>query len=527
MIELFKSKAFYLLFGLYLVSNIFLLLNVDGLYWDDWIGYHQDDSTLALFFGQIQHGIKGDFFLFFSHLGNGIYGFRMFIFIATFIMGMLVYLILNNIKELNEKALFFLTAFFLLIPVNSAKIAISVIPFVLPILIFFLAFYWLTLYLKQPNLLARVVILVLFFASFSTNSLLVFYFSVFLYIYYFNFRFSYDNLNDKAKLILQKYWDFLLLPFMYFIYKVVYLKPYGLYEGYNTVSAGNLPKAFIAVLRNVDNSLFEVISGSLCSITSAWLLIFVLLYVIVKRSKPLSSEKYNRLFVIVGMILFVLAVFPYAMVGKNAEFESWNSRFQILTPLGLAFIYYFGIRLLGRFLQFKDKVVLALMWFLLFSFVGKNISDQYKEHIDWFYSVSIRENIKENDLIHQHTTFIVNNNIKDMLFYKRDMIYYELNGIFKSAFGDDKRLAIRYDHYTDNIQNFATMKVYKQYNFSQWESEPPLLITLSHNYKFHSGQDEYLRMIYLNITDHQKFLAMAKNLTTITVNHLPEDRDGI
>ncbi|MFY9141785.1 hypothetical protein [Sulfuricurvum sp.] len=527
MIELLKSKEFYLFFGLYLVSNIFLLLNVDGLYWDDWIGYHQDNITLAVLFGQIQHGIKGDIFVFFSHLWNGIYGFRLFVFIATFTMGILVYLILKNIKELDKNTLFFLTAFFLIIPVNSAKISIAVVPFIFPVLLFYLAFYFLTLYLKHPFFVARIAILALFFTSFSTNSLLVFYFSIFMYIYYFYFHFSYGDILEKFKFFLKKYWDFLLLPFVYFIYKSFYLKPYGVYENYNTVSLSSLPKAIMSVLRNFDNSMFEVIGESLYSITSVWVIVLVLIYALVKRNQYGIETKYNRTFLMVGIILFFLAVFPYAMVGKNAEFESWNSRFQILTPLGLSFVYYFGVQLLGKYLQLKEKIILALTWLLVFSFVGKNISDQYKEHIDWFYSVSIRENIKENDLIRQHTTFIVNNNIKDMLFYKRDMIYYELNGIFKSAFGDEKRLAIRYDHYINDIQKISKLTAQKQYNFSQWESEPLLMITVSHNYKFHSGQDEYLRMIYLNITDHQKFLAMAKDLTTITVDPLPEDHDEI
>ena len=523
MIELLKSKEFYILFALYLVSNLLLLMNVDGIYWDDWCVYNQDNRTLQLFLNQIQHGIKGDFVLYFSHLGNGIYGYRLFLFFAAFIMGILVYLILKNIKELDKKTLFFLTAFFLIIPVNSAKISIAVIPFIFPVLLFYLAFYFLTLYLKHPSFIGRIAILALFFTSYSTNSLLVFYFSIFIYIYYFYFHFSYGNILDKFKFLLKKYWDFWLLPFAYFIYKAIYLKPYGLYENYNAVSVSGLPKAMIAVVRNFDNSLFSVVIESFYSMVSGWFVILVLIYILVKRSEALGEQKYDRIFIIVGIILFVFAVFPYAMVGKNAEFESWNSRFQILTPLGLAFVYYFGIRLLGKYLQLKEKVVLGLTWLLIFSFVGKNISDQYKEHVDWFYSVSIRENIKDNDIIKNHSTFIVNNNIKGSLLYNRDMIYYELNGISKSTFGDDKRLLIRYDHYIDNVKSLSKLTGHKQYNFSQWKSDEPLLITMSHNYKVHSGQDEYLRMIYLNITDYQKFLTMTKNLITITVEPLPRE----
>lgn len=525
MINLVKSKDFYILFGLYLLANTLLLLNVNGLYWDDWVAYKQEIGTLQLFFSEIQHGIKGDFFLFVSQYGNAIYPFRLFVFFATFLMGLFVYLILSSIKEIDKQSTFFITLLFLVSPLNSAKISIAVVPFLFPVLIFYFAFYLLTLYIKHPNILFRVLILTLFFASFSTNSILVFYFSIFLYLYFIEFNFKFDHLLEKAKYLLKRYWDFLALPFIYFIYKSIYLKPYGAYEGYNSVSLDTLPKAIKILFKNFDNSLIEVLCTSLNTLTSVWIYIVLVLYFIIRKSQSLEEHAHKKLFLWVGIILFVLAVFPYAMVGKNAEFESWNSRFQVLIPLGFAFIVYFAILSLKKYASLNQTIVACLLWLVIFALIGKNISDQYKEHVDWFYSVSIRENLKNNDLIKNHSTFIVNNNIKDSLLYNRDMIYYELNGISKSAFGDEKKLLIRYDHYKENVSNLSKIKQHKAYNFSQWEAEKPLLLTLSYNYKEHAGQHEYIQMIYLNLLNHQKFLTIAKNLTTITVNYLPSNNN--
>lgn len=523
LIDLIKLKDFYLLFSLYLIANILFLSNTNGLYWDDWTCYNQSLNTMKILLSEIQHGIKGDFVLFLSQYGNHVYPFRIFVFFANFFIGIFVYFILSSIKELNRQSVLFITLLFLLVPLNSAKISIAVVPFLFPILIFYFAFFLVTLYAKYPNILLRLLILNLFFTSFSTNSVLVFYFSIFPYLYYIEFHLDYTNLFNKGKYFVKRYWDFLVLPFIYFIYKSIYLKPYGNYEGYNDVSAGTLPKAIVIIFKDLDNSFVEVITDSLYTLSFGWIYIAIALYFVIKKSPHLEENNYTKLFLGIGLVLFVLAIFPYAMVGKKAEFESWNSRFQILVPLGFSFIVYFGILTIKKYATLSQNLTIGILWLLIFAFIGKNISDQYKQHIDWFYSVSIRENIKENDVVKKHSTFIVNNNIKESLFYKRDMIYYELNGIAKSTFQDEKKLFIRYDHYQDNVDKFSKIKQHKQYNFSQWQHEAPLLLTISYNYQYHTNQKEFLQMIYFNLFNHQKFLDMAKNLTTITVNPLPSE----
>ena len=523
MIELLKSKNIYIIFFLYAFSNLFFLLNPHGVYWDGWCVYNQDDSTLKLLFKQIQHGVKGDFFLLLSHIGNGLYSFRIFTFVATFIMGIFVYLILKNIKEFNQQTIFFITLIFLLVPVNSAKISISVIPFIFPVLIFYIAFYILTLYLKKPFFLSRYLVLSLFFISFSTNSILVFYFCIFLYIYYHEFGLQYNKIFNKSRIIIIKYWDFILLPFIYFIYKAIYLKPYGLYAGYNNLSILNLFDSIKIIFFNFDNSFIRVILTSIYSLSFFSIFVLVILYLIAKKSKLIKTTEEYRIFFFIGIVLFLLAVFPYAMVGKNAELDSWNSRFQILTPLGLSFMIFFGLSYLKQLSNFNERTFVFLLWFILFAFIGQNISTQYYQLKDYFYSVAIEKNIQNNEKIRQHTTYIINNSITDSLFYNRTPIYYEINGLFRQAFGHDSKLGMRYDHYIKGIKQMSDHKHHKQYNYSSWERENPLLITISHNYEAQFGQDYYLNMIFYNLYDHEKFLDMAKQLVHISVEDLPKE----
>lgn len=524
MINLVKSKDLYLLFGLYFISNALLLLNFDGLYWDDWNAYNQDNITLKLFFEQIQHGMKGDFFLFLSQYGNGIYPFRLFVFFGTFIMGIFVYLILSTIKEIDKQSLFFITLLFLVIPVNSAKMLISITPFLFPVLIFYAAFYLLSIYIKHPNVFFRMLILILFFLSFSTNSLLVFYFSIFLYLYYVQFHFSYDQILVNINTLFKRYWDFWILPFLYFGYKSIYLKPYGLYEGYNSLSIATFPKTILILLRSLNNSIIQVITDSLSSIAVILVPLLILIYYIVKRSQLFESNKRSILFLGVGIVLFLLAIFPYAMVGKSPDMSSIDSRYQLLTPLGLGFIVYFGLLSLKKWWNVSNTILVSLLWLLIFAFIGKNITYQYEAYIDYCYSTSIQQNLKENVLIQNHSTFIINNGIQDSLLYKRTMPFYEYNGIFKKTFKCDTKLGIKYAEYAKNFEKIQYFKDHKQYNFSTWQNSPPLLVTFSYNYEYRFRERDLLKLLYISITNHQKFLDKAKELTTISVEPLPIKR---
>ena len=109
MTKVIWKKDFCLLFGVYFFSNLLLLLNTDGLYWDDWAMYYQDEATFLSFMQQIQHGIKGDFAWYLLHLGNGIFSFRLFVVCSIFLMGMAVYYILSSIKELTHQDVFYIT----------------------------------------------------------------------------------------------------------------------------------------------------------------------------------------------------------------------------------------------------------------------------------------------------------------------------------------------------------------------------------------------------------------------------------
>ena len=90
-----NNRESVILFLLYFISNIFLLLNVNGVYWDDWwiLGVEQD--TLDKVFYQLDGNagiVRSKMIGFLSQIGNGVLIFR----ILTFLLYFLTILFLFN-----------------------------------------------------------------------------------------------------------------------------------------------------------------------------------------------------------------------------------------------------------------------------------------------------------------------------------------------------------------------------------------------------------------------------------------------
>ncbi|MGJ0342180.1 hypothetical protein NG769_06910, partial [Aliarcobacter cryaerophilus] len=186
-----------LLFFIYLVTNIFLLLNFNAIYWDDWAWFYQDDISFVLqAFDELKLGYKGDFFLFLMRLDFfGGYPFRLFVFFAIFVSSVSLYYILSKIEYFDNQSRFYIVLFFLLSPVFSYRMIPSVVPFYLPVMFFFIGFATLVKYVNCKNIIYRILALTLFILSFSTNSVLVFYYIIFIFLYYFNFNNFYGILS--------------------------------------------------------------------------------------------------------------------------------------------------------------------------------------------------------------------------------------------------------------------------------------------------------------------------------------------
>ena len=440
--KLKELKVVFLLILIYSAAYFLLLLDTNGIYWDDWTLFRHSHKAISIQFHQMGFPQLGSLFSWLFSYKYGVFIARIFTFSLFLASGLLFYFILKRIKEINALERFFLTAFFLVFPVNSARIATIMLTYSICYLLFFLAFYITTKYSENKNIFLRILALILFFLSFQINSLLVFYALVIAFIFY----------KEKT---LFKYLDFLLLPIIFFAIKNIFFKPYGAYENYNQIKLNNnILEIILDTLSNSSNTLFRDISRSL-EITNfqALIILFVSFFLLLLLSRIFSfydkqtlSNKQCLLFIAIGACALFLSIFPYIVVNKYPSFLNeynnlgWNDRHLLLTPLGASFILVYAIRYLQNYFKINSRVSNLILCFLVFSFAFRDFKDLLVHYRDRIKSEAIIQYVAENSqkIEKYKIVFLSDEFYPSPNTFKYNL--YESNGWFKEVYKKENRL---------------------------------------------------------------------------------------
>lgn len=449
----------FLLFVIYTLAFGLMLLNTKGYYWDDWglIGNFSFDSMNQQFLqnGNIWYGYFE--WIFISLQPYGIPLFRFFTFFSFFVCALCVYHIAKSLKILKTYELFFIVAFFLLLPFNTiSRNALINAPYTLCYLLFFLAFFLVSVKSTQ-HILGRILTLTLFFISFTMNSLLIFYILPLMYMLYTHKAYT----SFKSLWIwLIKHFDFIILPIAFYAIKIIFFKPYGLYEGYNAVSASGFFKAFIKVpifsfLHLLQTSFFLL--GSLCIIA------FILgAIALIYHFKHKLLTKRDMLGVGLGFIIMWAGMFSYVVVFKYSSFGNLDDRFSILESLGAGIIIVFLINMLTKNTSYKMWILSCLTLCAL----HYNITSQQKVFLAYLKQVSVFEQLMQNPIFLSQDTFRIygdaNRGIGGESFYQLNGIYAKLSG--KS----DKFISLETQATQDAV---AHCKAVETYNCWEYEGD--------------------------------------------------------
>ena len=509
-IHLVKYRHVQTLFVLYLISNLLLVLNINGIYWDDWVLYHHSFDDIKIMTSQLTGDTHLFEFLFggLNHIGNGVFSYRLTTFFIYFLSGLFLYFILLDIKSMSRNTAFYITLLFLILPINSARICLCVTQYGICLCLFFMSFWLLTRYMnKQGSFFFRLLILSLFYLSFMVSSLLVFYLIVLLYIIY-------KSPGRSLKSVLMKHIDFLCLPILFFYIKTHYFVPYGLYEHYNAISSdyGTMVIDFLmsfktAFYKPLSQAMVVALRFLFLSITAMSCLFFYL-------RKKLTINNEQELTSIgfmtgLGLLFFGLAIFPYVAVGKKPELLYFNSRHMLLIPLGMSLCLYSCILFIKR----KYPVIAhSILIALLASCIIKNLHDQSQYLKDWFYQVAMEEHYKSNPLIKDHSTFLFKTNIS--FANQQSMQFYQHNGRLRKIFGNDLRFM---GDNINEINTYANYKPYQHYNFSSWNRSDPVMITIQKDPEHDITIKPFLKLLLGMLTDEIAFRREAKKLINMSV----------
>ncbi len=413
------SASFFSLLIFYSLAHIGLLFILDAIYWDDWTLYNVQPESIFETYKMAGAVFNWVAYLHTSILSLGTWLYKCLTFILMFFTGVLLWKISERIYWIDRHSRYILVLFFLVLPLNWARVAIIDFPYTLGYFFFFLAWY-----LLGKN---RPLALLFFLFSFNINSLLVFYSIPILEWYFRNHSFDLKGLWNWTVSKL----DFIALPFLFWYVKTNYFKPYGLYQGYN--ESFNLNNLLLTPLHMVQDFLYLKIN---------LFLIFMFFAIAALKKWPLIEQKNNiGRFVFSGSIAFLVGCFPYWILGHVPTFFEWTSRHQLLIPLGLSLILVSLIKLSN--LKSQHSIVTLVVTLS----IALNVQIYYELYCDNIKKKELVELLKKNDDIRNADLIIFNDLTTTPM--KTVTRFYEWNGIMKAAFGDQRRFGININEAED------------------------------------------------------------------------------
>jgi len=408
------------LFCLYVANHGWILFILNAIFWDDWTLYGLSSNLITETFEQQGSVFNINALIHNNFLIVGPWFYRVLTFFMIFGSGLALNEILKKYSFIKFESRFIIVLFFLILPFYSARVALIVMPYTLSIFLFFTAWAMLEKH--------RFPAIVFFFISFNTNSLLVFYALPFLDLFFrTNSKITIVNL---IKFCIKNIF-LVLLPFLYFFIEVYAYPPKDLFEGYNqNYALANLVISPIYMFWNWIKLEINIFVFFVFFVFFSFFQIFNTL------SKNLSQEKFNIFFIFLGLSIFILGGFAYWILGHTPIFNDWNSRHQLLLPLGTSIIL-LSIILASR-PNFREPLLITFLSISLFL----NVNSYKDFYIDWkkqnylAHELSLSEDIKKSDIVVFHDETSKFNS------YGRNYRNYEWNGLLFKAFNDEKRFGV-------------------------------------------------------------------------------------
>ena len=437
------KKQLWALGPLWLLVNGVQLFYADAIYWDDWIIFGVDPAHVLKTFAMAGTPFSWVAHLHFLLLKAGPWLYRWLVFTMMSAAGFFVYKVLQRDFKIDRQSSLLISFMFLVLPFNSARIALINIPYAIAYFSFFLAWYLL------PS--CRWVALLLFFFSFSTNSLLVFFALPVAALFL-----ASNPLPSPPSKILRwavRNCDLLLLPFLFWYIKTQFFPPQGLYAGYNqNFSPVNLVNGLLTTVAS-----FSRVEANLP------LTVFFLIPLLALLPKSFVSSYPSKKGIIVAVIVIAAALFPYLVLGHPATFEEWTNRHQLLLPLGFSLLIFFAIQRWGG--QWSG----ALLALCLSVSLSLTLETNLDFLMDWRKQREIIRLLAKSDEVRRSNLIVFEDHAAGHNAIQRTLRFYEWSGLLKAAFKDETRLGINW-HERGQVSSGAYLKYRDHgYNFGAFD----------------------------------------------------------
>ena len=312
---IFPWKIASVLYGL---SYLPLFLSANSLFWDDWLLIDRVTGKISPSHYSSGGGAPWRLFVEQTILQSSPILFRIFSFLAFFISGYLFFCVLRRVRFLSKNQIIAATLVFLVLPVNSARIALINNSYAFSLLLFFCGWYLLAISERKS---IRLLSLSAFFVSYTSLAVITF---TLLPILYLIVLAEPKSTKEFIKAIFRSV-PLIVLPVAYLIARQIFWAPAGGYAEMYTPQFLGIARALIFI--------------TVCSLP--------LLYgVFIAKWRVVNTRQF---LVSIGVFSVSIAAFPYMVGGHLVDisdwliafipnFSDWNSRHQLTLPLGISLI---------------------------------------------------------------------------------------------------------------------------------------------------------------------------------------------
>ncbi len=416
-----EQKFIVLAAFLYSLMHVGIFFISDAVYFDDWVVVDSSSETILNIFQQAGAMFNLVGYLHVGFVSMGVWSYKFLTFVLMAVAGLFLNEVLKRNGTFGCQTRWCVILLFLLLPFNMARVPLIDFPYTACYVMFFGAWLAIDRY--------RVLSAILFFLSFNTNSLLVFYVLPILDLWY---RSSErHSLSTLIKVALAR-WELMVIPFLFFGAKFMFYRPEGFYAGYNqSYSLKVIPSMVAAQIRDIFDLHFN---------SSVVLALFPLVFFLLWKLFSSNGKKQNTLshlwYLALGGMASVLACLPYWILGYTPTFSDWTSRYQLLMPLGAALLVSAGLMLLPKFFK-----VISLS-IVLSACISYGVSGYYHFYIDWQKQLILLDEFRKDPVVSEANLILIKDRTKDLGAFGRTYRFYEWNGLLARALGDDRRFGL-------------------------------------------------------------------------------------
>lgn len=402
---------------IYVLAHWLILVST-GRWWDDW-GYADHDVEYVMeVFKQSSLPLAGIVNIVIWYIP-----YKLFVFGMFYAGGIFLYKILKSIDLFSEEDSFWISALFLIIPVNDARITYICFNYSLGLFCYLLSFYLITRWIRQDGkkkIIIRIISLLLLILAFNAESVMLMVPLMLLYLYYEElkqiWKWGEIKLNIKKLLMaVIHYIDYLVLPIANYFGMKILFPGYGEYGGHSYIiwdtlfdKIKNSPRYTWTTFKTIFSNWKAVVADKpgkavLCTVVIG----LVILSLLKKKGRFVQYEKNsigkNIFLFCLGILSFYLGLFPYIVqTGRAIGVIYTEGRRALLLGIGTAIIIYYFIQFFVR--EELNRTILITLIVAGIIYFNNTYLEWEKCH---YQQLQIRDEMASNQEILDNNNFIV------------------------------------------------------------------------------------------------------------------------